>query len=346
MAVITFDDGTKATVHSNDVDARRRAQHGHRVPHQRRGPGQHHPEHRASGSTRPTPPCGATSTSPRRSRRRPAGSSRAPRRTGCAAIRRSWRTSWTPSGSGARRSSGATLARDVVEVIYAGYLSAATGRRVELARRMIPFVKGHGLGNDYLVMKEADLPGPLGGRHREDLRPELGRRLRRHPPARAHGPRADFGLRIFNPDGSEAEKSGNGLRIFAKYLWDHGHATRRRLHGRHPGRHRGVPVPGRGRARHLRDRGDGPRDVPAGRDSRWTEPDREVVAVPLALGDGADAHGDGGVGRQPALRGLRRPPGRRRVPAPRPAARAPSGVPQRAPTSSSRACSDATRSRS
>ena len=30
--------------------------------------------------------------------------------------------------------SGATLARDVVEVIYAGYLSAATGRRVELTR--------------------------------------------------------------------------------------------------------------------------------------------------------------------------------------------------------------------
>src|SRR2546422_11637585 len=36
--------------------------------------------------------------------------------------------------------------------------------------------------------------------------------------------RADFGLRIFNPDGSEAEKSGNGLRIFAKYLWNHGRA--------------------------------------------------------------------------------------------------------------------------
>lgn len=31
---------------------------------------------------------------------------------------------------------------------------------------------------------------------------------------------ADFGLRIFNPDGSEAEKSGNGLRIFCRYLWD------------------------------------------------------------------------------------------------------------------------------
>ncbi len=29
-------------------------------------------------------------------------------------------------------------------------------------------------------------------------------------------------VRIFNPDGSEAEKSGNGLRIFARYLWDKG----------------------------------------------------------------------------------------------------------------------------
>ena len=31
-----------------------------------------------------------------------------------------------------------------------------------------------------------------------------------------------FILRIFNPDGSEAEKSGNGIRIFARYLWDCG----------------------------------------------------------------------------------------------------------------------------
>jgi diaminopimelate epimerase len=39
-----------------------------------------------------------------------------------------------------------------------------------------------------------------------------------------HGPLpsavADFRLRIFNPDGGEAEKSGNGLRIFARFLWD------------------------------------------------------------------------------------------------------------------------------
>jgi len=30
----------------------------------------------------------------------------------------------------------------------------------------------------------------------------------------------DFRLRILNPDGSEAEKNGNGLRIFARFLWD------------------------------------------------------------------------------------------------------------------------------
>jgi diaminopimelate epimerase len=29
-------------------------------------------------------------------------------------------------------------------------------------------------------------------------------------------------LRLFNPDGSEFEKSGNGLRIFSRYLWDRG----------------------------------------------------------------------------------------------------------------------------
>ena len=89
---------------------------------------------------------------------------------------------------------------------------------------MIPFVKGHGLGNDYLVMEETDLAGPLSV-------PAIVRICDRNRGVGSDGillrvpaAGADFGLRIFNPDGSEAEKSGNGLRIFAKYLWDHGHA--------------------------------------------------------------------------------------------------------------------------
>ena len=90
---------------------------------------------------------------------------------------------------------------------------------------VIPVVKSHGLGNDYLVVRAADLPGGtldaagavrLCDRHRG----VGGDGVLVEVPSRT----ADFGVRIFNPDGSEAEKSGNGLRIFAKYLWDHGHA--------------------------------------------------------------------------------------------------------------------------
>jgi diaminopimelate epimerase len=89
---------------------------------------------------------------------------------------------------------------------------------------VIPFAKGHGLGNDYLVMNQADLPGPLSER-------AIVRICDRNWGVGSDGilllvpsPRAEFGLRIFNPDGSEAEKSGNGLRIFAKYLREHGYA--------------------------------------------------------------------------------------------------------------------------
>jgi len=40
---------------------------------------------------------------------------------------------------------------------------------------------------------------------------------------------AHFGVRIFNPDGSDAEKSGNGARIFAKFLRDHGYTDKDRF---------------------------------------------------------------------------------------------------------------------
>ncbi|MBD0315935.1 MAG: diaminopimelate epimerase [Nitrospiraceae bacterium] len=83
------------------------------------------------------------------------------------------------------------------------------------------FFRGHGLGNDYIVMDPKDLSFRLSPSTIEAICNRnwgLGSDgILALVPSRT----ADFGLRIFNPDGSEAEKSGNGLRIFARYL----HAT-------------------------------------------------------------------------------------------------------------------------
>lgn len=92
----------------------------------------------------------------------------------------------------------------------------------------VPFHKYHALGNDYLVLDPADLPGSP-----EEIPFDVAQIVRichrnfglgsdgiLWGPCPAEG--ADFGLRIYNPDGSEAEKSGNGLRIFTRYLYDSG----------------------------------------------------------------------------------------------------------------------------
>jgi diaminopimelate epimerase len=85
----------------------------------------------------------------------------------------------------------------------------------------VKFSKYHALGNDYLVIDPKDLPAPLTESH---IRVICHRNFGVGSDGLLLGPlpsnRAEFGLRIFNPDGSEAEKSGNGLRIFSRYLWD------------------------------------------------------------------------------------------------------------------------------
>ncbi len=78
------------------------------------------------------------------------------------------------------------------------------------------FWRAHGLGNDYLVLEAGPPLTPALVRAVCDRHRGVGSDgiLQPVPPAGA----ADYGLRIHNPDGSEAEKSGNGLRIFAQWL--------------------------------------------------------------------------------------------------------------------------------
>ncbi len=85
------------------------------------------------------------------------------------------------------------------------------------------FFKGHGLGNDYIAVDPADLdfrltPGNIRAVCDRNWGVGSDGIL-----ALETSKKADFGVRIYNPDGSEAEKSGNGLRILGRYLY----ATRR-----------------------------------------------------------------------------------------------------------------------
>jgi diaminopimelate epimerase len=85
----------------------------------------------------------------------------------------------------------------------------------------VKFYKYHALGNDYLVLDPHDQPVTLTP---AQIRTLCHRHYGLGSDGILVGPlpsrRAAFGLRILNPDGSEAEKSGNGLRIFSRYLWD------------------------------------------------------------------------------------------------------------------------------
>jgi diaminopimelate epimerase len=82
---------------------------------------------------------------------------------------------------------------------------------------MIPFVKAHACGNDFLIIEE-----PLAQRRHAELARKL---CARNTSVGADGieflerkTNGDFFLRLFNADGSEAELSGNGTRCVAAWL--------------------------------------------------------------------------------------------------------------------------------
>jgi diaminopimelate epimerase len=85
--------------------------------------------------------------------------------------------------------------------------------------KLVPFVKYHGQGNDWLVLRKRDLPTNL---------PQFARNLlHRHTGVGADGlivvmnaevKEHDARIRFFNADGSEAEMSGNGIRCAGAFL--------------------------------------------------------------------------------------------------------------------------------
>lgn len=85
------------------------------------------------------------------------------------------------------------------------------------------FTKYHAIGNDYIVLDPREVGEAIS-------RAQVRRICDRHYGVGSDGillgplpsRDCDFGVRLFNPDGGEFEKSGNGLRILARYLWDTG----------------------------------------------------------------------------------------------------------------------------
>ena len=91
---------------------------------------------------------------------------------------------------------------------------------------MIEFTKMHGLGNDFIVVD------CLRGEYVTELVEATVRLCDRHRGVGADGvilvlpaTDADFRMRIINSDGSEPEMCGNGIRCFAKFLFDTGLTT-------------------------------------------------------------------------------------------------------------------------
>jgi diaminopimelate epimerase len=91
------------------------------------------------------------------------------------------------------------------------------------------FYKYHALGNDYIVIDPHKTKVDL---NKENIELICHRHFGVGSDGILYGPFFQderISLKIFNPDGSEAEKSGNGIRIFSKYLVDEGYMQRKRF---------------------------------------------------------------------------------------------------------------------
>ncbi|MER3495690.1 MAG: diaminopimelate epimerase [Armatimonadota bacterium] len=91
----------------------------------------------------------------------------------------------------------------------------------------LPFVKMEGIGNDFVVLDGIGTPLPIldwaaTSRLLNDRRRGVGGD---GILLAERGTNAPFRMRMFNPDGSEAEMCGNGIRCLALFLRDAGYLT-------------------------------------------------------------------------------------------------------------------------
>lgn len=85
----------------------------------------------------------------------------------------------------------------------------------------LPVTKMHGIGNSYVIIDDEQ-------RKLEQQYPDLAKKLSDKSYGVGSdgilvvnkGRKAPYWMRVFNPDGSEAEMCGNGIRMFARYLHD------------------------------------------------------------------------------------------------------------------------------
>lgn len=99
----------------------------------------------------------------------------------------------------------------------------------------IPFVKMHGIGNDYIYIDA--LKGKFPDYLKEENIPDLAKAISdRNFGVGSDGlililpsENADFRMRIFNSDGSEAKMCGNGIRCVGKYVYDLGFTDKKNL---------------------------------------------------------------------------------------------------------------------
>ncbi|MFI7600620.1 diaminopimelate epimerase [Actinoplanes sp. NPDC049681] len=97
------------------------------------------------------------------------------------------------------------------------------------------FTKGHGTGNDFVILPDPDgaldltpsLVAALCDRHRGIGADGVLRVVRsaKHPDSAGFAAEAEWFMDYWNADGSSAEMCGNGVRVFTRYLVSQGLAT-------------------------------------------------------------------------------------------------------------------------